>query len=499
MPLPASLDTRTVTGQFLKGNGDPETGNVTFKRVAVLQSGGEDIFITPFTHTAALDGTGSFSVDLPVTDDADWNPLNWAYEVTITTTAWQYRFNMLLPDDVSPLDLADVLPAGPVPDPPITYVPFSAVGEIGGPAGPLDGTGKIPLVQIPASASGVDSVNGESGIVILDAVDVGADPTGTAAAAVAAHTGAADPHVGYALESTLAPVATSGVYADLTGKPSIPDSPDDIGAAAVVHTHVIGDTTGLQTALDGKAATAHTHTIANVTSLQTTLDSKAPLDSPTFTGIVSGVTKAHVGLANVDNTSDANKPISTATQAALDAKVAGPGSSADNRIPRFSGTTGKVIDESVVDIADTGDVSGIRALLRLISADFGADYLDRIDLGYVPSSTDMELLRVYVQGALVMWRDQIGYLRGTPHTSDKDNALVRGVQRSDLTVEDGGFVELRNSGDTQDLFKVDWRTGFVWHGNGSAAAVKMNPVLVLGALDAIPTGTPVGTVILREP
>ena len=32
------------------------------------------------------------------------------------------------------------------------------------------------------------------------------------------------------------------------------------------------------------------------------------------------VTKAQVGLGNVDNTSDANKPISTATQAALDGK-----------------------------------------------------------------------------------------------------------------------------------------------------------------------------------
>ena len=35
---------------------------------------------------------------------------------------------------------------------------------------------------------------------------------------------------------------------------------------------------------------------------------------------ITGLTKASVGLGNVDNTSDANKPISTATQAALDAK-----------------------------------------------------------------------------------------------------------------------------------------------------------------------------------
>lgn len=39
-------------------------------------------------------------------------------------------------------------------------------------------------------------------------------------------------------------------------------------------------------------------------------------------GSLTGLTKAQVGLANVDNTSDAAKPISTATQTALDAKQA---------------------------------------------------------------------------------------------------------------------------------------------------------------------------------
>ena len=57
------------------------------------------------------------------------------------------------------------------------------------------------------------------------------------------------------------------------------------------------------------------------TAAQTALDLKAPLASPTFTGTVAGVTKAHVGLANVDNTSDANKPVSSATQTVLDTKA----------------------------------------------------------------------------------------------------------------------------------------------------------------------------------
>lgn len=47
----------------------------------------------------------------------------------------------------------------------------------------------------------------------------------------------------------------------------------------------------------------------------------APIESPTFTGTVSGITASMVGLGNVNNTSDANKPISTPTQIALDLKA----------------------------------------------------------------------------------------------------------------------------------------------------------------------------------
>jgi hypothetical protein len=55
-------------------------------------------------------------------------------------------------------------------------------------------------------------------------------------------------------------------------------------------------------------------------SITTELNLKAPIASPTFTGTVSGITKSMVGLANIDNTSDLSKPVSTATQSALDLK-----------------------------------------------------------------------------------------------------------------------------------------------------------------------------------
>jgi hypothetical protein len=61
-------------------------------------------------------------------------------------------------------------------------------------------------------------------------------------------------------------------------------------------------------------------TLSNQTDLQNALNLKAPIASPTFTGTVSGITKTMVGLGAVDNTSDLDKPVSTATQSALNAK-----------------------------------------------------------------------------------------------------------------------------------------------------------------------------------
>jgi hypothetical protein len=60
---------------------------------------------------------------------------------------------------------------------------------------------------------------------------------------------------------------------------------------------------------------------ANTTDVTNSLALKAPINNPTFTGTVGGITKAMIDLANVDNTSDANKPVSTAGQTALNLKA----------------------------------------------------------------------------------------------------------------------------------------------------------------------------------
>ena len=86
---------------------------------------------------------------------------------------------------------------------------------------------------------------------------------------------------------------------------------------------------------------------ALTTLIGTKLDSSiasstyAPIVSPTFTGTVNGITKSMVGLGNVDNTTDALKPVSTATQTALDAKLSSTVAAsmyATKASPVFTGT-----------------------------------------------------------------------------------------------------------------------------------------------------------------
>ena len=86
---------------------------------------------------------------------------------------------------------------------------------------------------------------------------------------------------------------------------------------------------------------------AEQTAQNSAIDLKANIASPTFTGTVSGITKSMVGLANVDNTTDANKPVSTAMQTALDLK-------APLDSPTFTGT----ITAGVITIPNTDGTSG---------------------------------------------------------------------------------------------------------------------------------------------
>jgi hypothetical protein len=139
-----------------------------------------------------------------------------------------------------------------------TYVPLSDVGQVDGVAS-LGPDGKIPDTQIPST------IARDSEIPSL---------------------------IGYATEAYVGTAISNLVDA----APSTLNTLNELAAA-------LGD--------DANYAS----------TISAALGAKAPIASPTFTGTVGGITKSMIDLANVDNTTDANKPVSTATQTALNLKL----------------------------------------------------------------------------------------------------------------------------------------------------------------------------------
>ena len=112
--------------------------------------------------------------------------------------------------------------------------------------------------------------------------------------------------------SSLATVATSGSYADLTGKPTIPSVPTTVSAftndsgyqtSSQVNTAIQAVVGAAPAALDTLAeiATQLASDETAAAALTNAVSLKEPKASPTFTGTVSGITAAMVGLGNVTN------------------------------------------------------------------------------------------------------------------------------------------------------------------------------------------------------
>jgi hypothetical protein len=118
------------------------------------------------------------------------------------------------------------------------------------------------------------------------------------------------------------PTLFSGSYDDLNNKPTIP-SLTGYATETYVNTAVSNLVDTAPEALNtlNELAAAINDDASFASTVTTALGTKAPIADPTFTGTVGGISKSMVGLGNVDNTADADKPVSTATQTALDLKL----------------------------------------------------------------------------------------------------------------------------------------------------------------------------------
>lgn len=141
----------------------------------------------------------------------------------------------------------------------------------------------------------------------------------------------------------------------------------------------ISDITGLQTALDGKQPLDSD--LTSIAALTTTTFGRNQLtyaDSSAAKTALSLV-KADVGLANVDNTSDLSKPISTATQTALDGKQP-----LDSDLTAIAALTTTTFGRARLTDADA---SAAKSALSLTKADVGLGNVDNTSDANKPVST----------------------------------------------------------------------------------------------------------------
>lgn len=259
MAFPALI---VINGTLKKVDGSPEKGRIVFQSSVDALSSTDSTVIVPSYSVAELDDNGAFSITLPASNDPSWNPSPWTYRVSEQISAGKREFR--------------------------TIVPYDADG------GQFDYTHLVPAIDVDAqlyspynhthSGGGGDSVTWD---------DVQGKPT--------------------------------------TFPPSTHNHDDRYYTEAEVTTFLAGkENTGVAATLvsNHESDTTNVHGISDTSSLVTDSDLGSaiaaidfPVDSVSGkTGTVTLV-KGDVGLGNVDNTTDLNKPVSNATQTALNGKA----------------------------------------------------------------------------------------------------------------------------------------------------------------------------------
>lgn len=290
----------TITGTCKTIAGQPESGTVTFESPGFLRSALDDTLISPGRIVGVLDENGLLSMQVPCNDDNDWSPTDWTYRVTVEFSQARFMYHTAVPYGSGTIGMDDLLP---IPQ------------EDGSLYSPINHTHTKSSVGLPNVDNTTDASKPVSGPqkTYIDAGDAAVAFTANVAydasvAATAALVNKADLSGGklvqsqipsYAITDFLGSVASQAAMLALTGQRGDWAYRSDLGT-------------------DWQLV-AEPSTVLG--SWQERHYPASPVSS--VFGRVGAVTgsKTDVGLANVDNTADASKPVSTAQAAAIAAKT----------------------------------------------------------------------------------------------------------------------------------------------------------------------------------
>lgn len=157
----------------------------------------------------------------------------------------------------------------------------------------------------------------------------------------------------------------------------------------ITHSVVEGGTVDPTAAIDGAAWDAE-HIVTGAENVDNTSDIDKPVSTAQATAIAAStasVTKSSIGLGNVNNTSDASKPVSTATQTALNLKanitsvreiltanrtyfVRADGSNSNNGLANTSGGAFLTLQYAWDYICDKIDAAGFTIIIQLANGTY---------------------------------------------------------------------------------------------------------------------------------
>jgi len=157
----------------------------------------------------------------------------------------------------------------------------------------------------------------------------------------------------------------------------------------------------------------------------------------------------------------------TNSSPSLGGDVVGPASATDNAIARFDTTTGKLIQNSVVTVSDTGGIAGATTITDINYVDFNTAYSTALTAGQLgwdgnntlafgmaggnvvqhigeDSYLYIKASSAITKGQLIMFTGAVGasgVLTGAPSTGVTNPSYIMGVAAETLALNDFGLVQ----------------------------------------------------------
>jgi hypothetical protein len=213
----------------------------------------------------------------------------------------------------------------------------------------------------------------------------------------------------------------------------------------------------------------------------------ATLASPTFTGTVGGITKSMVGLGNVDNTTDAAKPVSTATNTLLQSTSAllTPLTTTNNltgqlvlttTLNSLSGTLLTRTDystSSATFFRQNGNAFGTQAIIGTIDNN-----------AFSVNTNNSEKMRIFANGNVAY--DDFNNMPGAA-----GNSTYKVMHYASPTGNGSAMLSMASRGAHTVFFGNLSNTGFIIGSEGTSRGISFKQGLSYGDSNTLGTGTTV--------